>query len=118
MEEAKLVVAPMSSTIKLNKNEDGISVDIKKYKRMIGSLLYLIASKPDIMLSVRLRVRFQSVPKESNLKIVKRIIRYLKGTPALGLFYLKDDMFTLTTMMQILEIAKLTEKVQAVLVSC
>lgn len=51
--KTKIVITPMSSTIKLNKNGDGISMDIKKYKGMIGSLLYLIASKPDMMFSIK-----------------------------------------------------------------
>ncbi|KAJ0616582.1 putative RNA-directed DNA polymerase [Helianthus annuus] len=54
---------------------------------MIGSLTYLTASQPDIMFSVCLCARYQSTPKESHLKAVKRIFRYLKGTPKLGLWY-------------------------------
>ena len=70
----------MATTTKLDKDEKGINVDIKLYSNMIGSLLYLTASRPDIMFSVYLCARFQSCPKESNLIAVKRIIRYLKGT--------------------------------------
>ncbi|WKA10632.1 hypothetical protein VitviT2T_028196 [Vitis vinifera] len=62
---------------------------------MIGSLLYLIASRPDIMYSVCLCVRFQSCPKESHLSAVKRILRYLKGTMDMGLWYPKSDNFEL-----------------------
>ena len=54
---------------------------------MIGSLLYLTASRPDIMFSVCLCARFQSCPKESHYVAVKRIFRYLKGTLNLGLWY-------------------------------
>jgi len=79
----------MSSTIKLDKDENGKNVDIKKYRGMIGSLLYLIASRPDIMFSVFLCARFQSCPKESHLVAVKRIFRYLLGTVYLGLWYPK-----------------------------
>ena len=72
---AKTSKTPMATTTKLDKNEQGINVDIKLYKSMIGSLLYLTASRPDIMFSVCLCVRFQSCPKESHLIAVKRIIR-------------------------------------------
>lgn len=94
--ESKSMPTPMSSTLKLDKDVEGQSVDIKKYRGMIGSLLYLTASRPDIMFAVCLCARFQSDPKESHLKAVKRIIRYIKGTITLGLFYPKDNSFTLT----------------------
>ena len=64
---------------------------------MIGSLLYLMASMPDIMFSVCLYVRFQSCPKESHLIEVKRIIRYLKGTIRMGLWYPKIEQFYMTS---------------------
>ena len=64
---------PMSTTIKLDKDEKGKEVDIKTYRGMIGSLLYLTASRPDIMFSVCLCARFQSCPKESHMLAVKRI---------------------------------------------
>src|ERR1044072_9231327 len=57
---------------------------------MIGSLLYLTASRLDIMLSVCLCARYQSCPKESHLVFVKRILKYLKGTSCVGLWYPKD----------------------------
>ena len=62
---------------------------------MIGSLLYLTATRPDIMFSVGLCARFQSNPKISYLKVVKRILRYLKGTTNLGLWYPKSENFEL-----------------------
>ena len=62
---------------------------------MIGSLLYLTASRPDIMYSVCLCARFQSQPKESHLNAVKRIFKYLKGTSDLGLFYPSSSSFDL-----------------------
>ena len=64
---------------------------------MIGSLLYLTASRPDIMFSVCLCGRFQFYPKESHLIAVKRIIRYLKGTIGMGLWYLKIRQFLMTS---------------------
>jgi hypothetical protein len=89
MENSKIYATPMSSTIKLDKDEYGKNVDIKKYRGMIGSLLYLTASRPDIMFSVCLCARFQSCSKESHLVAVKRIFRYLLGTIDLGLRYPK-----------------------------
>jgi hypothetical protein len=62
---------------------------------MIGSLLYLTASRPDIMFSVCLCARFQANPKESHLSSLKRIIRYHKHTPNIGLWYPKDANSTL-----------------------
>ena len=79
----------MATTTKLDKDEQGIKVDIKLYRSMIDSLLYLTASRPDIMFSVCLCARFQSCPKESHLIVVKCIIRYLKGTIGMGLWYPK-----------------------------
>ena len=62
---------------------------------MIGSLLYLTASRPDIMFSTCLCARFQANPKESHLKVVKRIFKYLKGTPNVGIWYPKGTGFDL-----------------------
>jgi hypothetical protein len=70
-------------------------VDRKVYHSMIGSLLYLCASRPDIMLSVELCARFQSAPKECHFVVVKRILRYLIHTPTLGLWYPKGSTFEL-----------------------
>jgi len=74
LEGVKSSKTPMATTTKLDKD---INVDIKLYRSMIGSLLYLAASRPDIMFSMCLCVRFQSYPKESYLIAVKHIIRYL-----------------------------------------
>ena len=87
----------MATTTKLNKDEQGINVDIKLYRSMIGSLLYLTASRPDIMFSVCLCARFQSCPKEFHLIAVKRIIRYLKGTIEMGLWYPNTGQFSMTS---------------------
>ena len=95
MEEAKTVKTLMSSSIKLDKDEKGKSIDSTMYKGMIGSLLYLIASRPDIIYSVCLCDRFQSCPKESHLSVVKRILKYLKRTMDIGLWYPKSDNFEL-----------------------
>ncbi|KAJ9546787.1 hypothetical protein OSB04_019330 [Centaurea solstitialis] len=82
--------------IQVKQNPDaGKSVDQKVYRSMIGSLLYLTATRPDIMFSTCFCARFQANPKESHLAAVKRILRYLKGTPELGLWYPKDSSFEL-----------------------
>ncbi|GKD86092.1 hypothetical protein Tco_1357246 [Tanacetum coccineum] len=69
---------PMFSDTKLTKDEECESVDSTEYLGMIGSLLYLKASRPDIMFSVCLCARFQEDPKTSHLEAVKRIFRYIK----------------------------------------
>ena len=83
----------MNTYLKLDKDENGKDVDIKLYRGMIGSLLYLIASRPDIMFNVCLCARFQANPKESHLISIKRIFRYLGGTTNLGLWYPKSLSF-------------------------
>nr|CAN64324.1 hypothetical protein VITISV_005640 [Vitis vinifera] len=95
MEEAKTMKTPMSSSIKLDKDKKGKSIDSTMYRGMIGSLLYLAASRPDIMYSVCLCARFQSCPKESHLSVIKRILRFLKETMDIGLWYPKSDNFEL-----------------------
>nr|GEY75955.1 uncharacterized mitochondrial protein AtMg00810-like [Tanacetum cinerariifolium] len=89
LEESKPMKTPMSSDTKLTKDEECESVDSINYRGMIGSLLYLTTSGPDIMFSVYLCARFQEAPKTSYLEAVKRIFRYIKGTTNLGLWYPK-----------------------------
>ncbi|GKA75176.1 hypothetical protein Tco_0781554 [Tanacetum coccineum] len=74
---------------------NGKSVNETQYRGMIGSLMYLTASRPDIQFSTCLCARYQANPKESHLIVVKRIFRYLKGTPSLGLWYPKCSGFDL-----------------------
>ncbi|KAK8674550.1 hypothetical protein V6N13_032660 [Hibiscus sabdariffa] len=95
LENVKPQATPMSSSIKLDKDEEGKCVDSKLYRSMIGSLFYLTASRPDIMFSVCWCARFQANPKESHLKAIKRIFRYLQDTPSLGLWYPRDSTFDL-----------------------
>ncbi|GKA40496.1 putative ribonuclease H-like domain-containing protein [Tanacetum coccineum] len=75
----------------LVKDGDAADVDEHLYRSMIGSLMYLTSSRPDIMFSVCACIRFQVSPKSSHLLAVKRIFRYLKGKPSLGLWYSKDS---------------------------
>jgi hypothetical protein len=77
----------MATNAHLNLDVDGKPVDQSLYHSLIGSLVYLTASRPDIMFSVCLCARFQANPKESHLSALKRILRYLKHTPNIGLWY-------------------------------
>ncbi|GJS51652.1 retrovirus-related pol polyprotein from transposon TNT 1-94 [Tanacetum coccineum] len=76
LEDSKPTKMPMSTEIKLTKVDEADSVDSFKYRGMIGSLLYLTASRPDIMLSVCLCARFQENPKTTHLEAIKRIFRF------------------------------------------
>ncbi|GJX73014.1 retrovirus-related pol polyprotein from transposon TNT 1-94, partial [Tanacetum coccineum] len=89
LEDSKPMKIPMSSDTKLTKDEECESVDSTKYRGMIGSLLYLTASRPDILFCVRLCTRLQEDPKTSHLEAVKCIFRYVKGTTHLRLWYPK-----------------------------
>ena len=81
----------MSSITKLDKDKKGKDVNQKLYRGMIGLLLYLTASRPDIMFCVCLCARFQACPKESHLIALKSIFRYLIGIQNLGLWYPKKS---------------------------
>ncbi|GJU01188.1 hypothetical protein Tco_1111526 [Tanacetum coccineum] len=89
LEDSKPTKTPMSTEIKLTKDDEADSVDSSKYRGMIGSLLYLTASRPDIMFSVCLCARFQENPNTTHFDAVKRIFRYVRGTTNLGLWYPK-----------------------------
>ncbi|KAJ9553229.1 hypothetical protein OSB04_017274 [Centaurea solstitialis] len=89
------IKTPMPTGNLLGPDLAGKPVDQKIYRSMIGSLLYLTATRPDIMFATCFCARFQANPKESHLAAVKRILRYLKGTPELGLWYPKDSSFEL-----------------------
>ncbi|GJX09056.1 hypothetical protein Tco_0198915 [Tanacetum coccineum] len=91
----KTTSTPTKTNKALIKNEEAENVDVHLYKSMIGSLMYLTASRPGIMFAVCACVRFQVTPKTSHLHAVKRIFRYLKGQPKLGLWYPRDSPFDL-----------------------
>ena len=80
----------MSSSTKLNVDSSGVEVSPTLYRSIIGSLLYLTASRANIAFSVGVCARYQANPKESHLTAVKRIIRYINGTSDYGLWYSKD----------------------------
>ncbi|CAM8956709.1 unnamed protein product [Rhodiola kirilowii] len=87
MKESSAMATPISPSDSLGRDESSPKVDQTLYKGIIGSLLYLTASRPDIMYSVCLCARFQADPRENHLKAVKRILRYLKGNDTLCLWY-------------------------------
>ncbi|GJZ02508.1 putative ribonuclease H-like domain-containing protein [Tanacetum coccineum] len=93
--DVKTASTPMETHKPLLKDADGEDVDEHLYRSMIGSLMYLTSSRPDIMFAVCACARFQVNPKSSHLHAVKRIFRYLKGQPKLGLWYPKDSPFDL-----------------------
>ncbi|GKD13418.1 hypothetical protein Tco_1197825, partial [Tanacetum coccineum] len=86
---------PIETQKPLVKDEEASDVDVHLYRSMIGSLMYLTASRPDIMFAVCACSRFQVTPKTSHLSAVKRIFRYLKGKPKLGLWYPRVSSFDL-----------------------
>ncbi|XP_070015530.1 secreted RxLR effector protein 161-like [Nicotiana sylvestris] len=95
MEASKVIDTPIATATRLDMDETGSPVNQTMYRGIIGSLLYLTTSRPDIVFNVGLCARFQSNPKESLLKAAKRILRYLKGTQDLVLYYPSGDSFNL-----------------------
>nr|GEU43002.1 putative ribonuclease H-like domain-containing protein [Tanacetum cinerariifolium] len=93
--EGKSASTPIDTEKPLLKDPDGEDVDVHTYRSMIGSLMYLTSSRPNIMFAVCTCVRFQVTPKALHLHVVKQIFRYLKGKPHLGLWYPKDLLFDL-----------------------
>ncbi|GJR05831.1 putative ribonuclease H-like domain-containing protein [Tanacetum coccineum] len=93
--DVRTASTPMDTEKPLLKDSDGDDVDVHLYRSMIGSLMYLTSSRPDIMFAVCACARFQVTPKVSHSHAVKRIFRYLKGQPKLGLWYPRDSPFDL-----------------------
>ncbi|GKD69590.1 putative ribonuclease H-like domain-containing protein [Tanacetum coccineum] len=93
--DVKTANTPMETHNPLLKDADGEDVDEHLYRSIIGSLMYLTSSRHDIMFTVCACVRYQVNPKVSHLHVVKRIFRYLKGQPKLGLWYPKVSLFDL-----------------------
>jgi hypothetical protein len=87
MEDSKAMTKPMTTTTAPDVDEEGEYMDQKEYRSMIGSLLYLTATRPDIQFSVCLWDRFQASPGTLHRQAVKRIFRYLRHTPDFGLWY-------------------------------
>ena len=95
MEDCKPISTPMVIGCNLSSYDDSPTVNQPKYKSMIGNLLYLTGTRPDIMHAVGIVGRFQANPKESYLQAVKRILNYRQGTQDFGLWYPKNDDLTL-----------------------
>ncbi|GJW94912.1 putative ribonuclease H-like domain-containing protein [Tanacetum coccineum] len=93
--DVKTASTPMETQKPLLRDEDGEEVDVHLYRFIIGSLMYLTSSRPDIMFALCACARFQVNPKISHLHAVKKSFRYLKGQPKLGLWYPKDSPFDL-----------------------
>ena len=85
----------MITSCKLSKNDESLEVDHTMYISMIGSMLYVTATRPDVMQVVGLIARFQSSFKETHVTAVKRFFKYLKGTMEYGLWYPKSQDFIL-----------------------
>ncbi|GJZ97206.1 retrovirus-related pol polyprotein from transposon TNT 1-94 [Tanacetum coccineum] len=90
------VDTPMVEKSKLDEDKEGKAVDPSHYRGMIGTLLYLTASRPDLQFAICMCARYQARPTEKHLNAVKRIFRYLKGTIHRGLWYPKDSSIVLT----------------------
>ena len=96
MEDCKETATPIATNCLMDANDAGQPVDSTKYRGLIGSLLYLTTSRPNIQFEVCLCARFQAYPKESHFKAAKRILKYLKGTTNVGLWYPCDSNITLS----------------------
>nr|GEY50909.1 uncharacterized mitochondrial protein AtMg00810-like [Tanacetum cinerariifolium] len=96
IESCDPVGTPMEIKDKLDLDQNGTPVDATKYHSMIGALMYLTSSRPNIVHATCLCARYQAKPTEKHLKEVKRIFRYLRGTVNTGLWYMKDFGFELS----------------------
>ncbi|GKA76932.1 retrovirus-related pol polyprotein from transposon TNT 1-94 [Tanacetum coccineum] len=96
MLSSDLVDTPVVEKIKQDEDLQGKPIDPTHYRGMIGSLMYLTSSRPDLVFAVCMCARYQAKPTEKHLHAVKRIFRYLKGTINMGLWYSKDAAITLT----------------------
>ena len=96
MEDCKEAPTPITTNCLMDADKAGQPVYSTKYRGLIGSLLYLTVSRPNIQFGVCLCARFQANPKESHFKAAKRILKYLKGTTNVGLWYPCDSNITLS----------------------
>ena len=94
-DSSKTAKVPMAFGNKISADPTGTPVDQTYYRGIIGSLLYLTASRPDIMYATCLCARYQAAPKESHLKALKQILKYLEGTKKFGIWYNRSNDFTL-----------------------
>ncbi|GJS01221.1 retrovirus-related pol polyprotein from transposon TNT 1-94 [Tanacetum coccineum] len=96
-----LVDTPMVEKSKLDEDKEGKAVDPSHYRGIIGTLLYIIASRPDLQFAICMYARYQARPTEKHLLAVKRIFQYLKGTVNRGLWYSKDSSIALTAFVDV-----------------
>ena len=89
MAQCNSVHNPVVPGFKLTKDEEGVAADSTVYKQIVGSLMYLTATRPDLMFSVSLISRYMERPTDSHFQAAKRILRYIKGTIVFGIFYKK-----------------------------
>lgn len=95
MADCNPISTPMEPGAKLSKYDGGDRVDASKYRSLVGSLRYLTCTRPDLSLSVGVVSRFMEEPVYSHWKALKRILRYIRGTESLGLFYSKTKEYKL-----------------------
>lgn len=96
MKDCNVVFTPVECGLKLRRNDEGKKINATLYKQMVGSLMYLTSTRPDIMHGVSLISRYMENPTESHLLAAKRILRYLRGTVDFGIFYkrgVKENLF-------------------------
>ena len=91
MDDCNPVQIPIVPGTKLTRDDEGMKIDSTYYKQMVGSLMYMTATRPDLMYVVSLVSRFMESPTEVHHQAVKKILRYLKGTVNYGLFYKKSE---------------------------
>ena len=95
MLNCKLAVTPVATGTKLSRNDEGSGVDPIQFRRLVGSLMYLTATRPDIMYVVSLISRFMEAPKASHWQVGKRILRYIARTTEYGILYSSKSKFKL-----------------------
>nr|GEV88266.1 retrovirus-related Pol polyprotein from transposon TNT 1-94 [Tanacetum cinerariifolium] len=97
MDSCEPVDTPMVDRLKLDEDPLGIPVDQTRFRSMVGSLMYLTASRPDLVFDVCMCTRYQASPTKKHIEALKRVFQYLRGTIIWGLWYLKDTTMALTT---------------------
>ncbi|GJR91778.1 hypothetical protein Tco_0215789 [Tanacetum coccineum] len=90
MDSCDPVDTPMVDQLKLDEEPIGIPVDQTRFYSMVGSLMYLTASRPNLVFVVCMYARYQASPTKKHLEALKRVFRYLKGTINWGIWYPKD----------------------------
>lgn len=91
MEESNSVPNPVVPGFKVCKDADGVKVDVTFFKQVVGSLMYLTATRPDLMFVVSLISLYMGQPIELHLQVAKTALRYLRGTTNFGIFYRKGE---------------------------